>query len=76
MEETMPEELEKSFRDIFGMLRTRKKFVLKEITKENLRIHGRDLTLFWIKKNLFGTTAGNPWLRRCADSPKTPYPNP
>ena len=24
---------------------------LKEITKENLRIHGRDLTLFWIKKN-------------------------
>ena len=29
----MSEELEKAFRDIFGMLRTRKKFMIKELMR-------------------------------------------
>lgn len=51
MEETMSEELEKSFRDLFGMLKTRKKFILKEITPEGKLVVEREDEICGQKEN-------------------------
>ncbi|GEM_PF-367994 len=45
------DELERSFRDLFGMLKTRKKFIFKEITSEGQLVVEREDEICGQKEN-------------------------